>query len=95
MGVVWFGFWGLRNVGFLAWVWWLDGGGWLSGFVLFRGRESEWDGDEDQDGERRDFGERFWGKKRRKSLIRPIHELGRVWFVLNQDSTRPLQVSKI
>ena len=58
MGVAWLRFLGLRKVGFLAWVWWLDDGGWLTSFVLFRGRESRWDGDEDENGERRDLGEK-------------------------------------
>ena len=78
--VFWFGFWGLRKVGFLAWVWWLDCVWWLIGFVLFRGREREWvsewdedgDGDEDEDGERREFGEErkgegWWGGERKNN----------------------------
>ena len=37
----------------MSWVWWVDGAGWLTDFVLFRGRVS--DGDGDGDGERRWF----------------------------------------
>ena len=30
---------GFEKDGIFVWVWWLDGGGWLTDFVLFRGRE--------------------------------------------------------
>lgn len=49
-------------------MWWLDGGGWLTDSILFKGREQEreWDGDGDRYGgewEEEREGDLMWEKK--------------------------------